>query len=290
MPHRALPATAGLLIALCAALPATAQQDEAAPTAPRFGEDVPPAQAGTLATQGERRRVLVFSVLFGAQSRPAYVGAGENEAAPAIRPSGFALDLGRLRVGDPERVLADDPRRRSAGFGLSPSFRVVPERDGDDLPDGLGEIDPTLEVGAQLGYTWPNAEAFGRLRYGIGGSEAWVGEVGADVVARPVDRLALRVGPRLLFGTDGYADTYFGVSAEEAAASGLSEYDPDGGLVSAGVEVVGTWRLADRWWLEGRARWDRFEDDAADSPVVEDGAREQGTLSIGLRRAFVLEF
>jgi outer membrane scaffolding protein for murein synthesis (MipA/OmpV family) len=156
--------------------------------------------------------------------------------------------------------------------------------------DGLDDIDPTLEVGALVGYVWPAVETFGQVRYGLGGSEAWVGELGANFVARPVDGVSFRLGPRLLFGSDAYNETYFGVTAEESADSGLARYDPAGGLVSTGVEMIATYRIGERWWLEGRARWDRLEEDAAESPIVEQGTRDQGTVSIGVRRAFFLEF
>ena len=37
-------------------------------------------------------------------------------------------------------------------------------------------------------------------------------------------------GPRLSMASADFFDTYFGVDAEESTASGLSEYDPGGGL------------------------------------------------------------
>ncbi|MEE4120786.1 MAG: MipA/OmpV family protein [Paracoccaceae bacterium] len=292
---RLCPALAGacvLAATVALAAPGSAQQAEsstAPATAPSFGAEVPSVADGTLSTQGRDRR-LVFTVLLGAQTRPVYFGANETEVAPLFRPNVLAFDFGRIDLGD--GALADDPLERPLGFAFGPSFRYIGDRNADDHDElaGLEDIDATFELGAQVGYIWPSVEAFGQLRYGFGGSEAWVGELGAYYVTRPADNFALRIGPRLLFGTDDYSDTYFGVSADEAAASGLSEFDPDGGLLRAGVEVIATYRLGEQWWLEGRARWDQFQDDAADSPIVRQGARDQGTVSIGVRRAFVLEF
>ncbi len=289
LPRPAFQATAAL-IALGAALPAAAEAAGEQAVIPSFGSDVPAVTDGTLSSQSARKRGLVFTVLLGAESRPAYFGSEDRAVVPQFRPNVAALSFGPIQTGDGD--VGDDPLERPLGFAFGPSFRFIGERSGDDHDelDGLEDIDPTLEIGAQAGYIWPSFEAFGQLRYGFGGSEAWAGEVGAFYVSRPTDGFALRVGPRLLFGSDRYSETYFGVTSAESAASGLDEYSPEGGLVTAGVEVIATYRLGEQWWLEGRARWDQFQDDAADSPIVEQGAREQGTVSIGVRRAFVLEF
>jgi outer membrane scaffolding protein for murein synthesis (MipA/OmpV family) len=246
----------------------------------------------TLSSQGMRDRRLVFTALLGVESRPEYFGSEDNTLVPKFSPNLLALNFGPVDVG-PDRPLADDdPLRLPLGFGIGGSFRYISSRSDDDFDelDGLDDIDGALEIGATVGYVWPSLEAFGQLRYGVTGHESWVGEVGAYYVTRPVDDFALRIGPRLLFGSDGYTDTYFGVDADEAAASDFEEYDPDGGLVSAGVEVIATYRIGQRWWLEGRARWDQYQDDAGDSPIVEQGAQDNGTVSIGVRRAFVLDF
>ncbi|MEM0937632.1 MAG: MipA/OmpV family protein [Pseudomonadota bacterium] len=275
-----------------------AQAGESVPASeafvPSFGEVVSASESlsATASSQAESGRRFVFTVLLGAESRPGYFGADENIAIPQISPNILALNLGRVSLGDPNRAFASDPSDRPLGFGFGGSLRVITERSSDDFDEleGLDDVDLSVEIGAQVGYVWTNAEAFGALRYGAIGHESWVGELGANLVARPTDDLALRVGPRFLFGSDDYTDTYFGVTEDEAAASGFDAYDPDAGLVSAGVEVIATYRLGRQWWLEGRARWDQFQDDAADSPIVEQGATDQGTISIGVRRAFVLDF
>ncbi|MEM1428017.1 MAG: MipA/OmpV family protein [Pseudomonadota bacterium] len=246
----------------------------------------------TLSTQGEKDRRAIFTLLLGAESRPGYFGAEDNIIVPRFSPNIAALNFGQLSFGDQADALDEDPNDRPLGFGVGGSFRFITERSSDDYDelDGLDDVDFSLEVGALIGYVWPNVEAFGALRYGVVGHESWVGELGAYYVARPTDDIALRIGPRFLFGSDRYTDTYFGVTEDEAAESDFEAYDPDGGLVSAGVEVIATYQIGRQWWLEGRARWDQFQNDAADSPIVEQGATDQGTLTIGVRRAFVLDF
>ena len=283
-----LPAALAAAAALATLVPAHAQQEAASPPLgfAAAGTDT------TLSSQAMRDRRLVFTALLGLESRPEFFGSEDNTLVPKFSPNLLALNFGPLDVGPDRPLTDDDPLRRPLGFGVGGSFRYVSPRSDDDFDelDGLDDVDGALELGATVGYVWPSLEAFGQLRYGVTGHESWVGEVGAYYVARPVDDFALRIGPRLLFGSDGYTDTYFGVDADEATASDFEEYDPEGGLVSAGVEVIATYRIGQRWWLEGRARWDQYQDDAADSPIVEQGTQDNGTVSIGVRRAFVLDF
>ena len=74
------------------------------------------------------------------------------------------------------------------------------------------------------------------MRYGFIGHNTWVGELGADAIAYPIEGLTLTAGPRLQFGTDDFAETYFGISPVESVASGLDAYDASGGLLATGVE------------------------------------------------------
>ncbi len=296
-------AATALALGLTAASPAVAQSAEDAP-ALTFGAIAPQAPAldsgvaegeapvPTLSSQSEKDRRLVFTALIGAESRPGYFGSEENIIVPRFSPNLLSLNFGQVDVGDQALTNAEDPNRRPLGFGVGGSFRFVTERSSSDFDEleGLDDIDLAVELGAQIGYVWPNVEAFAALRYGAIGHESWVGEVGAYYVARPTDGLSVRVGPRLLFGSDSYTDTYFGVSSDEASNSEFEAFDPDGGLVSAGIEVIATYKLGEQWWLEGRARWDQLQDDAADSPIVDQGSAELGSLTIGVRRSFVLDF
>lgn len=249
------------------------------------------APDATVSTQ-DGQRVVIFSILAGAETRPAYFGSEENRVVPQFRPNLLSLSFGNLQVGDEDDALDDDPNNLPRGFGIGASFNFETARRADDYDEleGLEDVDGSVEAGILVGYAWRNAEAFGTLRYGFTGHNSWVGELGANYVGRPTDGLVLRIGPRLIYGAEEYNETYFGVTESESLASGLDAYDPGGGLVSAGVELSATYRLGERWWLEGRARWDQLQDDAADSPIVRQGTTDMGSVSIGVRRAFVLDF
>lgn len=225
---------------------------------------------------------FVFTLRGGVAAAPEYFGSDDYTAGPDLAFRFNFLDLGRGRsLGN------IDPWADPLGFGIGGSFRYIAERDTSDFDEltGLDDVDAAVELGVSLRYGAENFAAFADVRRGFGGHEGWVGEIGADAILRPSDRLRLNMGPRLFFGDDAYSDTYFGVTPAEASAA-LSAYDPDGGLVSAGVELGARYKLSDSWGLEGAVTWEKFMDDAADSPIVEQGSDDQWGIRFGLTRVF----
>lgn len=225
-------------------------------------------------------RQLVLTLRGGVSFAPEYFGSEDYEVGPdfGLRFNYLSLRNGRT-FGNP------DPWADSLGFGVRGSFRFIKERDTDDFDElaRLDDIDAALELGASVSYTTENFNVFGAARRGFGGHEGWVGEVGADAILRPTDRLRLSLGPRAFFGDEEYANTYFGIGADEASAA-LPAYDLDGGLVSAGVEFGARYKINDVWGLEGAITWDKFQGDAADSPIVEQGDDEQWGVRFGVTR------
>lgn len=225
---------------------------------------------------------LVFTLRGGVAATPEYFGSDEYRIAPD-----FSFRLNYVSLGNERGIGNPDPDAAPRVFSIGPSFRYIGERDSDDFDelDGLDTVDATLEVGISVGYASDRFLAFGQVRRGFGGHEGWVGEAGADILFRPSDDLVLSAGPRLLFGDDTFSDTYFGVTPDEASAS-LAAYDPDGGLVSAGVELGARYRISDVWGIEGAVTWDKYINDAEDSPIVRQGSDESWGARIGITRVF----
>ncbi|MBM2321485.1 MULTISPECIES: MipA/OmpV family protein [Marivita] len=225
---------------------------------------------------------LMFTLRGGVASNPEYFGSDENAIGADL---GFSFNYLSLRNG---RTFGNpDPWADSMGLTFGGSFRFIEERKTDDFNElaGLNDIDAAAELGVSMRYGTEHFAAFGEVRRGFGGHEGWVGEVGADAILRPTDRLRLSMGPRLFFGDDAYSDTYFGITAAESSAA-LPAYDPDGGMVSAGVEFGARYQINDVWGLEGAVTWEKFTDDAADSPIVQQGSDEQWGVRFGVTRVF----
>ena len=267
---RFIPTLAALaLIATSAAV--TAQEQD--PASPVFSSQ----------SQGP---ALGFTLRGGVATAPEYFGADSNEAAPALGFGVNYLRLGGFTFGDP------DPLFVPTGFGINGSFRYIGERTAEDSPElaGLNDVDASLELGAGLRYATRDYQVFGNVRYGVVGHEAFVGELGADVFARPTDRLTLRMGPRALFGDSDYASTYFGVTAGEEVASGgaFTEFNAGGGLISTGVQFGAGYRFDNNWGIDAVVSYDKLRDDAADSPITMND--DQVSASIGITRRFTLGF
>lgn len=99
-------------------------------------------------------------------------------------------------------------------------------------------------------------------------------------------RTFLRLALTTDFVGERYADYYFGIDGAGSVASGLSAYDPKGGLASIGGNVLATYSLSGRrtgWALFGIASYKRLQGDVAASPIVRDtGSPNQFFASIGL--------
>jgi outer membrane scaffolding protein for murein synthesis (MipA/OmpV family) len=108
------------------------------------------------------------------------------------------------------------------------------------------------------------------------------------VIYRPSDQLTLRAGPRIFWGSDDYAQTYFGVSDAESAASGFEAFDAGGGILRQGVKAEANYQFNDDWGLVGTIQYDQLRDDAADSPITQ--SEDQLTGSIVLTRKVTFGF
>ena len=219
---------------------------------------------------------------------PAYYGSDKYEFGPS-----FDLRLDYLRLPNGFEIGSGRTVGFRTGLGLRTSVRYLSRRNTNNYDEisGLDNIPWAFEAGLGLGYEQRNYRVFGDVRYGIIGSDAWVGDIGADAIAYPVAGLTLTLGPRLNFGSDRFANTYFGISPEESAKNGnLPAYDADGGLISGGLVFGARYLFNERWGVEGSATWDRLLNGAADSPITEQGSEDQYGVGINLTRRISLDF
>lgn len=230
---------------------------------------------------------VVITLRAGGSARPAYPGSGDTEAGVAAKAR-----LDYLRFPNGFEYGSGDTVGFRTGLGLRGTVRYLPDRNSrrhEELT-GLDNIPWAFETDIGLGYEERSYRVFADVRYGVIGTHAWRGDVGADAIAYPVDGLTLTIGPRLGFSSSRFTDTYFGVSDRESARSGIEAYEAKGGLTSAGVEVTARYLFNDRWGVEGEASWERLLNDAADSPITRNGDADQYSLSLGLTRRISLDF
>ena len=235
------------------------------------------------AAQAEAPR-LGFALGASLQYGPRYPGADRYTAG-----AGGIFQLQDLRIGT--LTLSDsDGWFDSDGTALRGSLRVQGARKASDNPElrGLEDLDTALELGGGIYHKTRAFQVYADLRHGVVGHRGWVGEAGVDMFLRPAEGLTLAMGPRVGFADGGYMRQYFGVTAPEAAASGLTEFTPGSGLYSAGIGIRAVYELNRDWAVLGSVGYDRLTGDAARSPITRQGSRDQFSVSLGLGRVLRL--
>lgn len=215
-------------------------------------------------------RGVDFTLGLGASSKPEYFGSADSSVGAT---GSFALSYFNL---GPINYSSSD----AGGFGVKGSVRYIGERKSADSASlaGLPDVDLAIEAGGGFSYTTDFAEIYAVGRYGVIGHESFVGEVGGDLIMQPSEQLELRFGPRLFFGDDDYANTYFGTDTSQAT----------GGLLSRGVEASMSYDITDNWGVVGTVNYDELMNDAATSPIVQDS--EQLGVSLVVTRKLSWRF
>ena len=221
----------------------------------------------------------VVELGLGAMYKPKYPGADSFVVSPFP-----IISVKRFYVPDRGQVV--DGSTSKNGMYIYPSFDFIGSRKSSDSSSlaGTNTIDWALELGLGVGYRYNWFRGFAELRQGINGHEGQVAEFGADIITAPIDRLEVYFGPRATWASNDYMNTYFGVTPAEAATPGavLPAYRASSSFKTIGLEVRSNYEISERTNLQARGGWDRFVGDAADSPIVNAGSRDQFSIGLGL--------
>lgn len=185
----------------------------------------------------------------------------------------------------------DDIRFRAIGddrweIGLVSGYIGDREQNDGRLLRGLGDIDGGLILGGYVGLRHGNllfdAALFDKVTGDNAGSQV---RLGVETERNVSDRTTLKARLGATFASEDYLQTYFGVTAAQAASSaaGLPVYSPDAGLKDVHVQLGAEVLLSDRWLLKANGRYSRLMGDAADSPIVESEDQLSGTIGLGYR-------
>lgn len=182
-------------------------------------------------------------------------------------------------------ALVDDGGVRA---GLTGKFLF--SRSSDDELKGLDPVRWGGEVGGFFEFyptDWLRARA--ELRHGIRAHNGFVADIAADAFYDVTPNVRISGGPRGSFASSGYFDAYYGVNAQEAVASGLSEYHPGGGLKSTGLGGAITWKVTEPMTASLFGEYSRLMGPAADSSLVKErGDRNQ--FMIGVSTTYRFDF
>lgn len=206
-----------------------------------------------------------------------------------------APSLSWRRATEPEKFSAPDDSFDLSLFsagrfeaGLAGAYRGA--RSAHAIPElkGLRSREWALEAGGYAEY-WILEDVL-RARFevkrGVRGHFGFTADLGADYVRR-LGPFALSLGPRLALGDRRFMQTYYGVSAAEAAGGRVSVYSPRAGARFAGALVSASYKPNGDWRLSSFVRYDRMIGQALASPLVSDlGRRNQITVGFGFERNF----
>ncbi len=174
-----------------------------------------------------------------------------------------------------------------------PAVGLAAGRDQDDDGDlrGLGDVDTGVMAGGFV------QAGIGRISLGIDAAqEVADGHGGAVVGLKVATRLRLNQRMSLMpavtgtWASDDYMQSFFGVTATQAAASNYATYTADAGFKDVGAQAALRYSLDNAWSLNWSVAYSRLIGDAADSPIVTGpgGTRDQITGRIGITRGFNL--
>ena len=238
-----------------------------------------------------------FSAGAGLFTSPTYLGDDENQLSlfpdlrvsygerfeASVREASFTLiDGDGLTLGVAAGLDFGRDEDGSNPFTIS----------GGDSTDliGLGEVDSGVELGGFGAYQFGPLQARLSLRQSVSGHEGLVGD--ASVRMRlPLMMFGRRgfaaIGPEVSFGDEDFTNAYFGVTPDQSLASGLPEYEAEGGLTSYGVGVVARFPLNDDTSFLAFGGVDQLAGDAADAPLVQErGSETQASFGLFLSRRF----
>lgn len=243
---------------------------------------------------------ISFTVSGGMISAPSFLGSGETSvyALPNI-----SVAIGdRLNVSLLDGISYEAYKDDNFTVGAILTYDVGREDTPSDHDlllsnvapseiSGLGDIEETAEFGGYVKYTHGKIQAKLAVRKGVdGGHDGIVGDVDISYNA-PVEffgkQSVISFGPTASFADNSYASTFFDVSAAQSAASGISEYDADGGIMSYGLHASAYVPLSQNVAIVGFAAFDQLAGDVGRSSIVQErGSTEQLTTGLVLNYTF----
>jgi outer membrane scaffolding protein for murein synthesis (MipA/OmpV family) len=220
---------------------------------------------------------------------PSYAGSDDYIAFPlpliagrvggvGISPNGpgFVLDL-----NSPKPAFGP---RKGARIAFGPAFRFRNDRNNrisDDVVALAGKLDAALEVGGNVAVSFPGVvKPFDQLTIGVqarwdvlGAHEGMIVEPQVSYRA-PIGRaFVLQAQMSAEFVDDNFARYYFTVNPAQALATGLPQFNADGGLNRVGTTAILSYDL-DRnplnggWSIYGVGGYSRLVGDSADTPFT----------------------
>ncbi|MEM9705392.1 MAG: MipA/OmpV family protein [Pseudomonadota bacterium] len=178
-----------------------------------------------------------------------------------------------------------------SGFSFGPSFRIVGDRreEENSALEGVGDVGLTFEAGAFAATTFLDRFSFRfKVRRGVAsGHRGLIVDASSTAVLLRYNRFSMSVTGQTSWIGNRYVDTYYSITPDQSAASGLPTFEAERGFRDFGGSVNGYINIAKRWSLNPYVSYRYLVGDVADSPLVAiEGDRNQVIAGFHLMREF----
>ncbi len=165
--------------------------------------------------------------------------------------------------------------------GRNDSDPSGPVEQGDARLAGMGEIKSSAEAGVFAGYGPLSLQ----VQRGLGsdGHRGVRASLAAEHSIMLSQRAGLTLGASVQWADERYLQSYFGVTAAQAASTEFRLYTPKAGLHAADLSLGLEYQLNARWSVQSVVVWTRLLEQAADSPLVEREADASAVLGVVYR-------
>lgn len=159
----------------------------------------------------------------------------------------------------------------TTNFKAGPLLKLDFGRDESDSVDltGLGNVSTSVELGVYASY------AAGPLRYRVkfrkdvaSGHSGTLADLDLSLALYRSDNAAYGARLSTTWASKRFTRAYFGVTADQATASGLTAYTPGGGIKDVSMTIGGEYRLTPSWAIIGNAGYSRLLGEVKKSPLV----------------------
>ncbi len=178
-----------------------------------------------------------------------------------------------------------------SNFQFGPVAHFTPWRNENENPvlRGLGDIDASLDLGLYAKVLV--AKRFSaRLRVFndlIQNDNGAAIELSLNTVLHQRDNFSLVLGLTGSWADNKRAQQFFGITEEQALASGLPEFRPGNSFQDVRADLGARWELSDKWAINAYGRYSRLLGDIKDSPLVDTfGSANQFTVGTFVTRTF----
>ena len=222
-----------------------------------------------------------------------YLGSADEEirALPYLsfdNVKGFTLFGTTLRYRALDTGTGQGLGKWSLRAGPSISYQGGRDSDESENLNGFDDIGGSVPLGGYIRSTiGPVGLGVNLGKDIIGGHDGLTADASIGTFI-PLGKLKIQPSASISWADNKHNDSFFSVTENQAATSGLTAYDAGSGIYGYSAGIVSWVEIKDKYAVSLIANYRWFTGDAADSPILNasDGSRNGIFATIGVSRKF----